>query len=470
MRVELVIEDLAPGGEGLGREGARPVFLPFTAPGDRVEAEVAAGKGPARGELRRLLAAGPGRVEPPCRPFGPGGPAAPPVRSDAPASPPPVGGRSPPPPPLAPGQAEPDRMCGGCEWLHLRYQAQLDQKARALAETLRRIGRLPPGSFPLLPVLPSPAPLRYRSRAKFHLDRRSGGLCFFRRRSHEPVRLAECHLLERELDALREAVGPALSRVGLTPGEVTLEWSGHDRRGAAALSLPAISPAARERAERLLSAVPSLAGAVLLAAGTPPQLVGDPVLRHERWPGDPGRGLSRSRPDVFRQANRLANAVLVEAALDLLRPEGEAVLELFCGSGNFTGPLLELAASVAAVDAQGPALELARRDLAGAAPGRLRFFAGDALGLARALAREAGPAARFGAVLLDPPREGARGLGPALRDLSAPRAVYVSCDPATLARDLGACAQAGYRVAAVRLVDMFPQTHHVEAVALLERR
>jgi 23S rRNA (uracil1939-C5)-methyltransferase len=171
---------------------------------------------------------------------------------------------------------------------------------------------------------------------------------------------------------------------------------------------------------------------------------------------------------VFQQANRGANALLVEAALSLLRPEGEEVLELFCGAGNFTAPLAARAGAVAAVEAQGPALELARADLAAAA--NVRFFAGDALKLAHALARERGPGARrFGAVLLDPPREGARGIGPALRELGAPRAVYVSCDPATLARDARACVEAGYRVAVVQPVDMFPQTHHVECAILLER-
>jgi 23S rRNA (uracil1939-C5)-methyltransferase len=88
--------------------------------------------------------------------------------------------------------------------------------------------------------------------------------------------------------------------------------------------------------------------------------------------------------------------------------------------------------------------------------------------MAAAFARERGPSARrFGAVLLDPPREGAKGIGPVLRDLGVPRAVYVSCDPATFARDLRACVEAGYRVATVVPVDMFPQTHHVEGVALL---
>jgi 23S rRNA (uracil1939-C5)-methyltransferase len=187
------------------------------------------------------------------------------------------------------------------------------------------------------------------------------------------------------------------------------------------------------------------------------------VLRHARVPGRPEAGTQRSRPDVFQQANRAANALLVEAALRLLRPEGEDVLELYCGAGNFTGPLAGRARAVAAVEGQGPALELAREDLAGAA--NVRFFAGDALKLADALAREP---RRFGAVLLDPPREGAKGIGRALRALGTPRAVYVSCDPATLARDVRACVDERYRVRAVQPVDLFPQTHHVEAAVLLE--
>jgi 23S rRNA (uracil1939-C5)-methyltransferase len=398
-----------------------------------VEVEVAPGAGPAHAELLRLARPGAARVPPPCRHFGP----------------------------AADG---PERGCGGCEWLHVSYPAQLAAKERGLAERLRRLGGLEPGSFEARPILASPEQLRYRSRAKFHLDRRSGRLVFFRRRSHEPVQLRECHLLEPGLDALREAVGPALLAARLEPREVALEWSAREERGAAWLRLPALTPAAVERARALLGSLPGLAGAVLAAEGAPPAAVGEPVLRHERDAGDPAAGLCRSRPDVFRQANRGANALLVRAALDLLRPDGEEVLELFCGSGNFTGPLSRRARSVSAVEAQGPALDLARADADGRAG--LRFFAGDALPLARALAREG---RRFGAVLLDPPREGARGIGAVLRELGAPRVVYVSCDPATLARDLKGCAASGYRVAAVQPVDMFPQTHHVEAVALLER-
>jgi 23S rRNA (uracil1939-C5)-methyltransferase len=443
VREELTIDELAQGGEGMGRSGSRTAFVPYTAPGDRILAEVPAGDGAVHGSLVAVLADGPTRVAPPCRHFGPASTA-----------------RS------RPGAA--DVECGGCEWLHVRYEAQLAAKERTVAEALRRIARLDPASLDLRPILRSPSALRYRSRAKFHLDRASGRLVFFRRRSHDPVRLEECHLLVPGLDALRAAVGPALVAARLAPREVALEWSDTEGRGSVLLAVEP-TPSARSRAEVLLRAVPSLAGAVLRGEAGPAVLAGAPVLRHARDPDLPGAGTQRSRPDVFQQANRGANALLVRAALDLLRPEGEDVLELHCGAGNFTAPLAARARAVHAVEAQGPALDLAREDLRGAA--NVRFYAGDALRVAAALADERGAAApRFGAVLLDPPREGAKGIGKALRALGAPRAVYVSCDPATLARDVRGCVEEGFSVAAVQPVDMFPQTHHVEAVVLLERR
>ncbi len=436
MPEQIDIDDLAPGGEGVARVAGRPVFVPFAAPGDRLEVELPPGEDVVHATWSVLVRGGPDRIEPPCPHFGPG-----------------------------PGE---DRLCGGCEWLHLRYDRQLREKERGLVESLRRIGRLEPGSYPLLPIVPSPDPLRYRSRAKFHVDRSGERLVFFRRRSHDAVRLRTCHLLEPGLDRLRELLGPALARARLRPAEVALEWSAHARRGSVSMRGIDAGEGTRRRCQDLLDGLPELAGVVLEGEADgrrtrPATLVGDPVLLQERVPGDPPAGLTRSRPDVFQQANRGANARLVAAALAMLRPAGEAVLELFCGTGNFTGPIAAQAASVAAVEGQGPALELARTDLGG---GIVRFFAGDALAIASALGREG---RKFGAVLLDPPRDGMRGLLPLLRDLGTPRAVYVSCDAATLARDLRGATAAGYAVAAVQPVDMFPQTHHVEAVVLLER-
>lgn len=428
MRLTLDIQEIVPSGEGAGSSAGRRIFVPYTVPGDRVEIEVPEDEAAVRGRLLRLLEPGRARIEPPCSHFG---------------------------------------ACGGCEWLHLSYPVQLEAKSRALAEALRRIGRIDPQAVPLRPIVPSPKSLRYRSRAKFHYHRSSECLVFFQRRSHQAVLLSECHLLESELEDLRRELGPALARAGLAPREVTIEWSGHLGRGSIWMQFPEPGGAVERRAEALLRDLPGLQGAILSADGAGTSLVGDPVLRFQRMPGDPTAGLARSRPDVFQQANRSANALLVATALELLHPQDEEVLELFCGAGNFTAALAACAGSVWAVEVQGPALELARADLSGR---KVRFFAGDALSLTRAFSREKGEGARrFGAALLDPPREGAKGIGPALRQLDVPRVVYVSCDPATLARDLRACLEAGYRLSAVQPVDMFPQTHHVEGVALLER-
>ncbi|MCM2332716.1 MAG: TRAM domain-containing protein, partial [Anaeromyxobacteraceae bacterium] len=175
MRLTVQIEDLAPGGEGVGHAGGRAVFVPFTAPGDLVVADAAPGEGAVHAELVEVLSAGPVRQAPPCRHFGPAG----------------------------------DR-CGGCEWLHASGLAQLSAKGRTLREALRKIGRLEPGSYGWGGVTPSPSPLRYRSRAKLHLDRGAGRLVFFRRRSHEPVPIVECHLLAPGLERLRAALGPAV--------------------------------------------------------------------------------------------------------------------------------------------------------------------------------------------------------------------------------------------------------------------
>ena len=432
MRLEFDIEALASGGEGVGRAGGRTVFVPFTAPGDRVLAEVTGSGQVLHGELVELLVPGAGRRAPACAHFGPRG----------------------------------DR-CGGCEWQQAGEAWQLEAKGASVREALRKIGRLDPDASGWRAPIASPRPYRYRSRARFHFERRAGRLVYFERRSHLPVPVADCHLLVDGLEGLRRAMGPALAAASLWPGEVALEWSDHEGRGAAHLKLGTPPSATqRERAEALLRAVGSLSGLVLTAEGCAPVLVGSPVLRHQRVPGRPEAGLASSRPDIFQQANRGANALLVEVALDLLQPDGERVLELFCGSGNFTGPLAARAELVAAVEAQGPALELARADLAGAPA---RFYSGDAIKLALALAREwpAGGAGAFTRALLDPPRDGAKGIGQALRALGVGRAVYVSCHPATLARDLRGCVEAGFQVEAIQPIDLFPQTHHVETVALL---
>jgi len=175
----------------------------------------------------------------------------------------------------------------------------------------------------------------------------------------------------------------------------------------------------------------------------------------------------RSRPDVFSQANRSMVPALQSAALAAL---GEAVsgriLELFCGSGTLTLPLLLRAQSVVGVESAGPSLQLLRRsadEIAGAA-GKLRLVAGDA---AEALPGLPGP---FDAALLDPPRTGAAEAVRALAKHGIPRIAYVSCDAPTLARDARLLRERGYVLESARPLDLFPQTAHFEVVAAFSRR
>ncbi|MHB1846041.1 MAG: 23S rRNA (uracil(1939)-C(5))-methyltransferase RlmD [Deltaproteobacteria bacterium] len=420
MAVELQIVSLAHGGDGVGRLDGAAVFVPGTAPGDLAEIELLRGKSrPARGRLLRLLGPGPGRVQPSC--------------------------------PLA-------SECGGCQWQHVSAEAQLAAKAQNLEEALRRIGRLAPASVPAARAIASPSDRRYRRRTRLAVssDRRVG---FLARGSHRIVPVDRCELMTEPLEAAVAALAQALRNIDI-PGLEQLEVceAGGEAAAELVLSERATLGRALERAAQLLAlcgaATPKLVGLVI-TKGRTKQILGRPVLSDE--------GLLL-RPDVFAQANRAGNRLLVvEAIAALALAPTDRVLELHAGSGNFTFPLARASAHVLAVEEEGEALALARRTVPPELAGRLEWRAGRAEVVVPGLR---GP---FDRALLDPPRAGARELMPLLAALGVPRIVYVSCDPATLARDVGELSRLGYRVASAVVIDMFPQTFHAEAVVALER-
>jgi 23S rRNA (uracil1939-C5)-methyltransferase len=224
------------------------------------------------------------------------------------------------------------------------------------------------------------------------------------------------------------------------------------------------SAALRKRALALLDRVPKLRGLTLGPQGAA-ELIGEPAIADAAGPAGLSRARFRTRADLFAQANRAATPLLIAAALDAL---GDAisgrVVELYCGSGTFTLPLLERAAQVTAVEFAAASLDLLRKSAAEAAldaGGKLRLVAGDA-------AKVALPAAD--AVLLDPPRTGAAAAMEKVAALGARRIAYVSCDAPTLARDAKALAARGYRLERVVPLDLFPQTAHLEAVASFSAR
>jgi len=204
---------------------------------------------------------------------------------------------------------------------------------------------------------------------------------------------------------------------------------------------------------------------VLVPKEGSPRLLGKPALR-SLSPLRPEVPMYL-RPDAFAQAHAEANVGLVTAALYELAPrETDSVLELYSGNGNFTFPVAATARAVLGVESSAVGVELAQRSAREGGVANVRFIQGDARKVCDGLLKDG---QRFELCLADPPRTGAQGLARQVSALGVKRVVYVACDPASLARDAAGLVEAGYKPLALQVVDMFPQTHHVEAVMSFER-
>jgi 23S rRNA (uracil1939-C5)-methyltransferase len=294
-----------------------------------------------------------------------------------------------------------------------------------------------------------------------HLSRT--GLGFYGRRSHDLVPVESCGALVEDLAQLLPRLSPLLIPLRSEIAEVHLLAAGGEKAFAAILKAP-IRSKVRDGCEAAVRQV-GLAGAVVVPPDRPPEIIGRPTLRAPA-PLRPGVSLYL-RPDAFTQAHAEGNELLVAAAIEALAPDGsDRVLELYAGHGNFTFAAAERAREVTAVESSSLSVELGRRATQEAAIANVRWVVGDARRVADGMAREG---RRCDLLLVDPPRAGAPGLGARARALGVRRVAYVACDPASLARDAADLRQAGFAPATLRVVDMFPQTHHVEAVMSFER-
>lgn len=456
---ELRIEALAAGGDGVARPGDGPVvFIPGTAPGDRVLADVGPlRKGVRRGRLIRVLDPGPRRRPPPC----------------------PEGGHD-------------ERSCGGCPWQHLDLAAQADAARRQVVDALVRLGRL--GRVEDAEALVEPAwrPSRgfgLRRRARFHATMEGNRLRlgFHAPRSVRVHAFEQCPALEPALEALRRRLEATLADL-VEPGTLV--------GASVAVDVPAgHGPAAVElRLERPPRDVAGGAGAAGIARGllaADEAIAACTVRLHRRRrplgsagerfvayrhgpPGEPERWAALHAPGAFLQASVEGNAALVATVLAFAgRPVGEGeALELHAGAGNLTLALAEAGWRVRSIEADRRGVDAARLALSRSGL-EADVRCGDAAVEALRWASERSAAGRPAElVVLDPPRRGAR--EEIERLLAAPaglpeRLVHVSCDPATLARDLARLVASGMTLTRVRPLLLFPQTPHVEAVALLER-
>ena len=435
MTVVLDIESLDLEGRGVARRDGKVIFVDGALPGERIEAQPGRNRKTYElANLTRVITPSSQRVEPACPHFG---------------------------------------VCGGCAMQHLAPTAQVAAKQRVLEDALSHIGSV--SGYTVLPPLYGPDwQYRYRARLSVRLVPKKGGVLvgFREKRSSYVADISECRVLPRKVSnlllPLRELLGgmstpDRLPQIELAMGdEVTVLTLRHmepltddDIRKLSEFGVThdvcwwlqpkgpdTVHPLHREDVDKLAYALPEF-------------------------------GLRMAyKPTDFTQVNHQLNRTMVSRALRLLQVESHhRVADMFCGLGNFSLPLATQAAQVLGVEGSET---LTRRALEAAQANGLadkaNFMPCNLFEIDAQWLRERG---HFDRMLIDPPREGAEALSTALSELAPEerpkRIVYVSCNPASLARDAAIMVhRGGYRLLAAGVMNMFPHTAHVESIAVFE--
>lgn len=389
---ELRLDTMTQGGSALGRHEGRAIFVPYGLAGETIQARLVEDKGSyARAEVVEIVEASPSRVEPPCPDFGAG-------------------------------------KCGGCQWQHIDYAAQLKFKQQIVVEQMARIGGF--REAVVHPTLPSPDAWHYRTHAtvQFTPDGQPGFVGTDQRRV---VAVEDCQIIRPELVKMMGALqlGKKSSRdrmrlqVGTAPNDRFSAWLVGDEDDSSSYRSSSNSHVYYDIKGRRLR---------VTAGG-------------------------------FFQVNLPQAEALVDLVLAGLNLQGhEKVLDVYAGVGLFSVFLADHAQQLTAIEVSPSAVNDALENLSGLK--HVEVIRGAAETLLGRLKSQ------FDAIVLDPPRAGLKpkALDAVVR-MGASRVVYVSCDPATLARDAKRIGAAGYRLVEVQPVDMFPQTYHVESVALFSK-
>jgi 23S rRNA (uracil1939-C5)-methyltransferase len=360
------IESLAYRGAGIARDDGKAVFVTGAVPGDTLRIRVLASrKRYAEGEILEILHPSPQRVDPLCPVFG---------------------------------------RCGGCQWQHLAYEAQLEAKRDILVQTLARIGKI---DAPEPTMVAAPKPFGYRRRVRFQA--KDGMIGFYGAGGRELIEVESCPVLEAGINdrlpsIAKEAVGRGFTgQISLDLETSNVEWS--------------------------------------------------------------ASGSSSSFP--FSQANALINEKLREFVVDsvLEVPSEGPVFDFFCGDGNLSLGLARRGLSVRGWDIAAEAIRRANTEAAG-----LRDAGYTRRSVAKMGPRDFTEFSSPRAIILDPPRRGLGAGGSFAADLGAERLLYVSCSPPDLARDIELLRSRGYALVRLYGLDMFPQTYHLEVLAVLDRQ
>ncbi|ANV83420.1 23S rRNA (uracil-5-)-methyltransferase RumA [Picosynechococcus sp. PCC 7003] len=441
--IELSIHDLNSQGAGVGRHGEQVVFVPDTVPGDRLQVRIVRLKRQyAIGQLQKVLEPAPERRRPPC------------IVAD---------------------------KCGGCQWLQVEDSLQQQVKTNEIQQALQRIGGFQ--DLDIQPILSGDGPLGYRNKATYPLGRSSSmgnvQAGYYRKGSHQLINLNQCPVQDSRLNPLLGNIKIDIQNQGWSiyneakhQGKLRhLALRIGQRTGEMLLTL--ISTSAdlvnlETQAEAWLEEYPGLVGVCLnenpkkgnlIWGDTTKAIAGRPYLE------EIFAGLTlKLRPETFFQVNTSAAEVLLEAITQQLTFTGEEILiDTYCGVGTFTLPLAQKVKQAIGIEVQGSSIQQAWENAHHNDIHNAEFHAGTVESVLPDLDVNAD------IVLLDPPRKGCdRQVLDTLLHSKPKQIIYISCNPATLARDLKhLCASQQYQIQWVQPADFFPQTPHVECAVLL---
>lgn len=419
--LETTITSLGYGGQGIAKPKGAVLFVPRGLPGDRLKVRVInMKKRYVTAEILKIIKPSPSRIDPRCSGF--------------------------------------DNGCGGCHWLHMRYEDQLYHKEKILRETLKHIGKL---SIKVNPVIA--AKHQKGCRNKFSLrvdDSRAIGLC--REKSRIVLNLNECKMELETNEACYRAIKEVFASGGASIDATQIHIrSGSDGRIGICLFAPEQSARHKQVWHKLKMQLPLLTGMGVKTRNRYSHIAGETLIFEKIEGLIYGIPLQSFFQTHYGQAAELLKIVHKSANLSLQ----DTVLDLYCGVGFFTLGLAGFCSSVHGIEFDNRAVMAGRENAERNNIENVSFTAGDVKEIFAS-----GKIKKPDIIVLDPPRSGCeRAVLEGIVALEPERIVYVSCAPDSLARDLSVLTEAGYRITDCQPIDMFPQTFHIESVIKLER-
>jgi 23S rRNA (uracil1939-C5)-methyltransferase len=424
--LKLCIEKAIYGGSGLARAEGKAIFVPFALPGEEVEAEIVSDKGGfSTAELQSVLEPSPARIKPPCPYFG---------------------------------------KCGGCHYQHANYATQIEMKLAILRESLERarITDIPT----ITPV--TAEPLAYRNRIRLHIQKNPFSLCYKFRKSHTNLPIDTCPIASPILQQAIETLNREGQSLNLAESVTEIELFTNPEESALLISLWTELPAstAKQIIDKLSPPLRQMFPEI--------QAIGIFAVERNRTTN---KLLAHSGSQFLTYASKdrryrvglgsffQVNRFLIDQLVDVVTAgeQGSLAWDLYAGVGLFSLPLTEHFAEVTAVESSPSAIRDLRENLRNT---KHRIVAAETAAFLRLALQQRCPTPDL--IVVDPPRAGLlRDVTDALAKIRPRKITYVSCDPSTLSRDLAALVESGYRLRNMHLLDLFPQTYHLESITQL---